>query len=300
MRSCDRARRDANGSASGQRRSHHFGQTNPTGESPMITGLLLTGFRPRAQPVKTSLPTLRGRELLEHLVGAAEQRERHGEAQRPGGLEVDEQLDLGRLLHRQVGRLVALENPAAVDTDLTVRVRQTAAIAHQAAGGGKLAVLEDRGHRVADRQCGELLAPAIEQSIIADRQRACPQSGQGCEDRIEVAFGARLQDMGLQPDRAGRRLQLSRLGLGIGPVGLTRSAMVLAVGTSSCSSSKRFGPSSTVRSLTPVRLPPGRFRLATSPDPTGSLPTMNTTGVVVVAALAARAAETPLTAITLT
>ena len=35
---------------------------------------------------------------------------RDGEAERLGGLEVDDQLELGRLLHRQVGRLLALEN----------------------------------------------------------------------------------------------------------------------------------------------------------------------------------------------
>ena len=45
---------------------------------------------------------------------------------------------------------------------------------------------------------------------------------------------------------------------------------MVAVGTSSCSSSSRFGPSSTFNVVTPVRLPPGRFRLATSPTATGS------------------------------
>ena len=35
---------------------------------------------------------------------------RHVEAERLGGLEVDDQLELGRLLHRQVGRLLALED----------------------------------------------------------------------------------------------------------------------------------------------------------------------------------------------
>ena len=45
--------------------------------------------------------------------------------------------------------------------------------------------------------------------------------------------------------------------------------------------------------LTPVRLPPGRLRLATNPRSTGSTPTLNTTGIVVVAALAATAAEMP-------
>ena len=41
------------------------------------------------------------------------------EAERLGGLEVDHQLELGRLLHRQVGGLLALEDasraPGAVD-----------------------------------------------------------------------------------------------------------------------------------------------------------------------------------------
>ena len=63
---------------------------------------------------------------------------------------------------------------------------------------------------MAKGQCGELLAPAIEEWITADYERAGSQSGQGCEDRIEVALGARMQDMKLQPEGAGRRLQVSR------------------------------------------------------------------------------------------
>jgi hypothetical protein len=41
--------------------------------------------------------------LFDHLVGASEQGERHGDAERLRPLQVDNQLDLGRLLHRQVG-----------------------------------------------------------------------------------------------------------------------------------------------------------------------------------------------------
>ena len=74
---------------------------------------------------------------------------------------------------------------------------------------------------------------------------------------------------------------------------------MVAVGTSSCSSSSRFGASSAFNMLTPVRLPPGRFRLATRPSLTGSKPTTNTIGMVVVAALAATAAG-PFATITLT
>ena len=63
-----------------------------------------------------------GRRLFDHLVGAGKQRLRHGEAERLGGFEIDNQLILGRRLHRQVGRLLALEDPidvvgCAADTD---------------------------------------------------------------------------------------------------------------------------------------------------------------------------------------
>ena len=46
----------------------------------------------------------------DHLVGLKEERRGNREAKRVGGLEVDDQLKFRRLLHRQVARLVTLEN----------------------------------------------------------------------------------------------------------------------------------------------------------------------------------------------
>jgi hypothetical protein len=65
---------------------------------------------------------------LDHLVGATEQRQRHGEAERFRGLEIDDQLDFRGLLDRQIGRLLALEKLTSVDTDQTIRIRKTGSV----------------------------------------------------------------------------------------------------------------------------------------------------------------------------
>src|SRR5262249_3842491 len=134
---------------------------------------------------------------LDHFVGAAEQRQRNGEAERLRGLEVDDQLDFRGLLHRQVARVVAGQDPFDVDAGRTVRIREAAAVAHQAAGRGELAILVDRRHRVAVRQLGEARASAVEERIVADRERAYAQPAQGCKHRIEIRLAARMQDMDL-------------------------------------------------------------------------------------------------------
>jgi hypothetical protein len=66
-------------------------------------------------------------ELFDYLVGASEQG-RHGDAERR--LQVDNQLDLGRLLHRQVGRLFAFQDAARVDAGKAVRFGKVAVAAN--------------------------------------------------------------------------------------------------------------------------------------------------------------------------
>ena len=63
---------------------------------------------------------------LDHLVGAADQRQRHGDAERLGGLEVDVQLDFRPLLDRQVGGFLALENPPGIDAGWAIETEKWA------------------------------------------------------------------------------------------------------------------------------------------------------------------------------
>jgi hypothetical protein len=68
---------------------------------------------------RTSLPLLRrGDPLFDHLVRDRKQLGRHLDAECSRGFQVDHEFELGRLHHRQVGRLLALENAAGVEAGL--------------------------------------------------------------------------------------------------------------------------------------------------------------------------------------
>ena len=66
--------------------------------------------------------------LFNHLVGKTD--ERKIEAKCLGGLKIDRQLELCWLHDRQLGRLLALENPSDVDACLTPAIAPAGAIAN--------------------------------------------------------------------------------------------------------------------------------------------------------------------------
>jgi hypothetical protein len=62
--------------------------------------------------------------LFDHLVGSTEERGRHSEPECFGGLEVDDKLKLGRLLHRQVCGFLTLKNAAGVNAGVAKPVEE--------------------------------------------------------------------------------------------------------------------------------------------------------------------------------
>src|SRR5262249_19048333 len=71
--------------------------------------------------------------LFDHLVGARQQRHGHVEAQGSCGLEVYREFEFCRLLHGQIGRLLAPENTINVGGGLPEEVRRIQSVTYQTA-----------------------------------------------------------------------------------------------------------------------------------------------------------------------
>src|SRR5262245_34333708 len=71
--------------------------------------------------------------LVDHLVGAQQNRSRHRKAERLGGLEVDRHLKFDRLLNGQVGRLRATENAIDIKGGATEYISQFSSVGKQTA-----------------------------------------------------------------------------------------------------------------------------------------------------------------------
>ena len=147
---------------------------------------------------------------LDHLVGAGEQRGRHGEAERPRGRKIDDQLELGRLHNRQVGRVGTLENAADVDAELPIPLGRARSVAHQAARFCKRSITVDGGNCMARRQGGKLEPPDIEQRVGTDHERIDSIANERREGSLDLAAVARPNDIDLHPDDGRRRRHVFR------------------------------------------------------------------------------------------
>src|SRR6516165_5246491 len=81
---------------------------------------------------------------LDDLVGEVEHSWRNREAERPGGLQIDDQLERRRLLDRKIGRLHALEDLVDVRRRATELVRPVCAIRYEPSDLRELPSVADR------------------------------------------------------------------------------------------------------------------------------------------------------------
>src|SRR6266404_3370699 len=129
---------------------------------------------------------------IDHLVGSYHEGQRHVEANRPGGFDVDNELDLHSLLKWEVGRFGALEDLSSVESKLTLRFGELPVrkLAHheigrdaRLAGATPLLAHSSRNSRA---HCGSihrdfrpLSPPQITQSGRADAFAQCQRTDGG-------------------------------------------------------------------------------------------------------------------------
>src|SRR5262249_12323099 len=207
-----------------------------------------------------SIPHDNGGMSLDHLGGAGEQRRREGESERFCRLEVDKELELSGLINRDVARFGPFQDLVHVIGHAPEQLRQIHGVTHQRTGLHVIAVGTDGRQACLHSKLGDQHAVRVKVSFTADQHCVRPLLLHLSEDALNLRGGPLLREHESQRN----------------------SESVAGV------------PASRV---IPVRLPPGRPRLVTSPACSGS--SMNaTTGIVLVAAL--KAITTGLVPVTIT
>ena len=78
-----------------------------------------------------------------------------------GGLKVDHELEFGRSYHRQIARLLPLENSSGVVTDMAIGIGNAGPVAHQGAGYHCFPLCVNRQNCVARRKRDDTLPMGI-------------------------------------------------------------------------------------------------------------------------------------------
>src|SRR6516165_1521287 len=143
---------------------------------------------------------------LNHLVGGSQQRFWDGEAEGLGRTQVYHEVELGRLLHREVGRFSALENLRGIEGPDLPNGRDTiGGVTHQTSGSGEAPIWIYRRNLMARGQVCNLLGIPLEEDMRAYDERAGAALVEGREGRIDVGLAACFQDHGLPSECTRRR-----------------------------------------------------------------------------------------------
>src|SRR5712691_6236143 len=144
--------------------------------------------------------------------------QRHVDAERLGRLEVDHQLEFGRLLDRQIAGLGALQDLVHVRGSSAIQVGQHRPIAHESARRRKLPVVIHRGQAVVRRKLHDPSLIEVDQVAPERDQGVNTLLLDGREGRFKVVRSSHLDRCKTDTQRGSGRDRLSHPERGAGDV----------------------------------------------------------------------------------
>src|SRR6516162_6791504 len=141
--------------------------------------------RSAASPIVNHRPSC-SRVLLNHLIGAADERGRELESENLGSLQIDDELELRDQLDRQIRGLFAIEDSSGINASATMGLREISSVAHQASCVREVPRLSDCGQAVPHRQRGKLPTAKRKVRVRSEDEAACRFLGSGGEDLFKL------------------------------------------------------------------------------------------------------------------
>src|SRR5215471_10779663 len=122
-------------------------------------------------------------ESFDDLGGDGTNTRRNGEAERLGCLEVDYELETGRLLNRQIASLLALENPASIFAHHLKALVTVRSVTHKAAGRANKIIAAAEQLAIPAMYFRREFALGEKQRTATgpDHERIGPHLGQACQ-----------------------------------------------------------------------------------------------------------------------
>src|SRR5262245_19276242 len=135
--------------------------------------------------------------LFDHFIRDGDYAWRHLNAEQPRRLKVQDELEFGRLQHRQVSRLGPLKDATGIEADLTKSIPDVGSVAHQPTGCHMTTQGISSRNPVMRRQGSKLYGAADKECVAADEERIRALARKCGKGRINLSDRVGIEDLEL-------------------------------------------------------------------------------------------------------
>ena len=166
---------------------------------------------------------------FDHLVGAGEQRRRDFKPKRPGGGQVDDEIELSRLLDREIARLRPAKNLVDIVANAPKKLWEVWSIGHQTSRFDVLPLTVNRRQSRGEHQ-GVDASPVGEYEPVASDIKRLRAALERLERGHDVFRATDFERDDIEAERVGRCLNLAHLLYDDGITDITQESQAAEAG----------------------------------------------------------------------